>query len=162
VLIAFAYNDLMRRIVHAMKFKGRMDIAPVLGRAAVGMLIPVLGRMNVSAVVPIPRHPVRIRDRGFDQNLGVAHGVSTQIGCEVRTDLIRRVRNTRPQTRLPDHERLVNLIGAFAPGTPTKPVPSGKVLLVDDVIHTGTTAAGCLEVLAEIDVGDVSVLAACG
>jgi predicted amidophosphoribosyltransferase len=111
--------------------------------------------------VPVPLHPVRIRERGYDQNRMIADSVAAQLNLPVRSDLIRRVRHTTPQSRLPDDRRLTNLAGAFEPARGSSP-PAGTLLLIDDVIHTGATARGCWEALERAGADDVAVLTACG
>ncbi len=162
VFVAFHYNDLARTLIHQMKFYGREDIAQKLGRFAAERLLLDGVEWPVEAIVPIPLHPVRVRERGYDQNLSLAHGIAEITGLPIRTDLIRRTRHTSAQSRLSDKERLVNLLGAFElTSSSTDTVPSG-ILFVDDVIHTGATIAGCIDVLRQSTDFHPFVMVACG
>jgi len=161
VFVAFQYGESTRQLVHQMKFGGRQDIAPVLGREAARKYCEWRSPMLFEAIVPVPLHPTRRRERGYNQNLAIAEGIAAELGLPLRNDLICRTRNTPPQSRLSDGERMKNLLGAFAPVRKVKAVPTA-VLLIDDVIHTGQTVTGCREALLAAGVKRVSVLAACG
>jgi ComF family protein len=125
------------------------------------VLQEILPPASAKAVVPVPLHPVRVRERGYDQNQILAQGIAEVLDLPVRSDLIVRVNNTRPQSRLSDKERRINLVKAFRIADHPGAAPQ-SVLLVDDVIHTGSTLLGCKEGLLAAGVGRVTLLAACG
>lgn len=162
LFVAYHYSDAARELVHRMKFYGREDIALGLGEAAANRMIAREPAPPVEAIVPVPLHPVRVRERGYDQDLTLAKGAARVLGLPVRSDLIRRVRNTPAQSRLSDAARRLNLRGAFAPNQHRRQSVPKAVLLVDDVIHTGSTVRECIASLLEMGVGDLFVLAACG
>ncbi len=162
IFVAFRYNELARILVHQMKFYGREDIAIKLGRYAAEHLLLGGADWPVKAIIPVPLHPVRIRERGYNQNLALAHGVAEVTGLPIRTDLLKRVRHTSAQSRLSDKERLVNLRDAFEPMlSPSESIPS-SFLIVDDVVHTGSTIIGCIEALKRHGQSVAYVIAACG
>jgi len=162
IFITFAYNDITRMLVHQMKFRGRSDIAARLGRTVADCLYRILLNLNIATVIPVPLHPVRVRERGYNQNIIIAENFAERLKLPVRADLIRRVRNTPPQSRLSDAERKVNLIGAFAPVLSNRPNPMGMVVLIDDVFHTGSTLRGCLEALEKCGIKEVIAVTAFG
>ena len=162
VMVAFAYDEVTRELVHQMKFQGRVDIAEEIGAQTAKRIQGELDGSMISCVVPVPLHPVRLRERGFDQNLVIAREIAAGLSLPLRADLIRRTRNRPPQSRLSNIERLSNLQDAFAPVVSSpKPVPEAA-LLVDDVIHTGATAAGCMEALKRAGIKQTMVVAAFG
>lgn len=161
LFVAFHYNDDTQRLVHQMKFAGREDIAPKLGQEAARRFRQWITPVLYEAIVPVPLHPTRRRERGYDQNLAIAKGVSAELNIPLRNDLIIRVRNTPPQSRLSDSERLQNLRGAFVPMPTLRNAPVA-VLLIDDVIHTGQTILGCRDALKAAGVERIGALAACG
>jgi len=117
---------------------------------------------EIDAVVPVPLHPVRLRERGYDQNLLIAKGVAAELSLPIRTDLIRRIRQTPAQSRLSDKERTKNLRNAFTPLPVSLEQVPASVLLVDDVIHTGSTVLESIGALRKHGRMSIYVLAACG
>lgn len=141
VSIIYRYTPLMRTIIHQMKFLGRLDIAERLGHYA-GIIYRKL-RLDIKyeAIVPVPLHPTRIRERGYDQNLAIARAFAKHGGVKVYEDLIIRLKNTKPQSRLSDIERSSNLKDAFSPNHSFQSRLPDSVLLIDDVIHSGSTVS---------------------
>lgn len=107
---------------------------------------------EVDAVVPVPIHPLRRIERGFNQS----EILCSRIPGEIRTDLLRRIRRTRPQAGLDLDRRSRNVRGAFAaePG-----VDGLALLLVDDVTTSGFTAAECARTLLRAGARSVGILA---
>lgn len=162
VIIALSYEDPTRRIIHQMKFYGRPDIAQRLGMEIGSRLRSNLLALGNASIIPVPLHTVRIRERGFDQNLAIASSLADVTGFRLHRNILTRVRHTRPQSQLSNSERLSNLQGAFALRSTDGLDKTIKIILVDDVIHTGATARGCLEQLEKAGITDVVVIAACG
>lgn len=87
-------------------------------------------------LIPMPLHPTRLRDRGFNQAVEIARGVSAQLGIRLETRLCQRTRPTQPQTGLTPQQRRRNLRGVFA----CEENLQGKhVALLDDVMTTGAS-----------------------
>lgn len=107
------------------------------------------GLDQVHAVVPVPIHPTRLCLRGFNQSDLLAESFA-----EVRKDLLRRIRATRPQVGLTIVDRLDNLRGAFA----ARDVVGLTILLLDDVTTSGGTAVECARTLREAGAIDVYLL----
>ena len=162
VIVAFLYNDTTRDLTHQMKFNGRTDIAAELGVRAALRIKDLVVESGIAGVVPVPLHPVRVRERGYDQNLVIARSAAECLDLPLITGLIKRVKNRPPQSRLSNIARLSNLRGAFAPTEANIKAFKDAVLLVDDIIHTGATALGCISALTRTGVRDVRVLAALG
>ncbi|HCA78588.1 MAG TPA: hypothetical protein DEP53_02525, partial [Bacteroidetes bacterium] len=89
------------------------------------------------AVVPVPLHKRKLRERGFNQSLLIARGISGVLGIPVRADLVRRTRWTQTQTALSKEERKQNVEDAFECGETN--LQGLCVIVVDDVITTGAT-----------------------
>ena len=98
-------------------------------------------------LVPVPLHPVRFRERGFNQAETLCRNLSRDTGLIVLTRAVKRIRVTRTQALLSRGERLANMRGAFAPAKMN--LNDKRVVLVDDVLTTGATtnecASACLE-----------------
>jgi ComF family protein len=97
-------------------------------------------------IVPVPLHPRRLRERGFNQSGLLAGEFARRIKAPVSYDALRRKSQTLPQTRLNREERLRNVKGAFEISDAGK-VRGRRILLVDDVFTTGTTLSECARTL---------------
>jgi competence protein ComFC len=146
----FLYRGPIAAAIRGMKFSGWSALAPHLGAA---MAASCDLRADVVTWVPLSRR--RRARRGFDQAEVLAREVGPGLGLPV-CRLLRRVRDTPAQARRGGADRRSALTGAFrATGS-----PPGRVLLVDDVLTTGTTAAACASALREAGATWVALLVA--
>jgi predicted amidophosphoribosyltransferase len=105
-------------------------------------------RSRPDALIPLPLHPRRLRARGYDQALELARPLAQRFGLPLRTDLLTRVRDTAPQSRLDAPARRKNLRRAFAVHrTALARTPLKHVVLIDDVMTTGATLHAAAEAL---------------
>lgn len=108
-------------------------------------------------LIPVPLHPRRLRQRGFNQALEIARRIGGELGVEVSHSLLARIRNTVPQVGLGKIERRRNVNGAFkAP----RPLRHTHVALVDDVVTSGSTINAAARALKRAGAETVSVWAA--
>lgn len=108
-------------------------------------------------LVPVPLHPERERNRGFNQSLLLARRLGRAWHLPVRADVLVRVAPTRPQTELGAGARRANVRGAFALRRPDL-VLGRHVVVVDDILTTGSTATACAVCLREGGAATVGVL----
>ena len=113
VRVLFLYEDPVDRLVTGLKFRGELACGRVLG-TLLARHIGAAGARRPQLLVPMPLHPTRYRERGFNQSQVVASHVASRTGILLDTGLLRRVRNTAPQTTLTAAERRLNCAGAFA------------------------------------------------
>jgi ComF family protein len=153
---AARYGDHARDALHAFKFGGRRALAAPLGDllAEIGASLPL---ESVDVVVPVPLHPRRERERGFNQSWLLARRVATAWRLTARRDVLTRRVATAPQTALGAEARRFNVGGAFRVRRPEL-VAGRHVLLVDDIMTTGATAGACARALREAGAATVGVV----
>ena len=137
------YDGVARKAVHTLKFRSGRHVAPVLG----GLLRDHLRRRPLRAdlVVPAPITRARLRERGYNQAALLAEQIVDLVGGTLVPDLLDKD-DRPPQQTLPAAERQRNLRDAIRCKTPEQ-VRGRRVLLVDDVMTTGSTLSACAEAL---------------
>ena len=143
--------------MHALKFQGKTALARPLGDLMAEVGATMLPVDAVDCLVPVPLHPSREAERGFNQSALLANRVSRRWGVPVEARALRRRRVTLPQTDLDASSRRANVRGAFAVSRPGA-VDGRHVLLVDDVFTTGATVSECARVLLDAGATAVGVL----
>lgn len=133
---------------------------PELARPLAQLLVPALGGVEPDVVVPVPLHPSRLAERGFAQALVLASHARAlaRLQAPLAHDLLVRERATAEQAGLARAARIANVAGAFAV-TEAGRVRGRHILLVDDVVTTGATAAACARVLRRAGARAVTVAA---
>ncbi len=153
---SFYHVDFVRDALHAVKFGAQLHFIRPLSQALVHTARRWDG-LAVDLVLPVPLHPRRLRERGFNQSALLAKFLAKKIGAVMDLNTLKRRSWTVPQTRLTREERLKNVKDAFV-------VPDAwrlkglRVLLVDDVFTTGTTLSECAKVLKENGAREVMAL----
>ena len=149
---------LLATAVHRFKYGGRTELAGPLAALMRDRLAPPFVPAEADLVLPVPLHPRRLRQRGFNQALLLARALFPGNRKSIRADILMRTRDTAHQAGLGRKARRLNVHRAFelrAPGA----VKGLAVLLVDDVLTTGATVRECARVLKKAGAQTVLVLA---
>jgi ComF family protein len=144
----------MARTIARMKYERRPDLSRPLSDLlwrAIERRAKVLG---ACVVVPVPLHPSRLAERGFNQSALLARPVARRLSAPFCPVAVARVRDTPRQAALDRRARLANLSGAFRVRQPER-VRGRDVLLIDDVCTTGATLVACARALREAGVRSV-------
>ena len=160
VQVAALHADPLQSAIHALKYEGRVELAPSLARylRAVTMEAPWPDILSgVDGIVPVPLHKDRLRERGFNQAGLLAAGIAVETDSPVLDKAIVRVHATLSQVGLSREERAVNVLGKFTANTEL--VMGKSLLLVDDVYTTGATMRESAAALREAGAGAVFGLA---
>ncbi|MFO0733057.1 MAG: ComF family protein [Nitrospiraceae bacterium] len=151
----YPYCPPLQEAIALFKFRGKVGLAGALGRLLIEALPPTLVG---DLVIPVPLHPDRLRNREFNQSLLLADRIATHLALPLDYRSLVRIRDTAPQTTLTRTARLQNMRSAFAVPKPSR-ISGKRILLVDDVLTTGTTANACAKVLLKAGAADVTLLA---
>lgn len=148
-----SYDGELRTLIHVFKYGGVRPLAGPLGELLLRALPP--GR-EFDAIVPLPLHWWKRLMRGFNQADLLARELSRRMGIP-RIAAVRRAKRTAVQAGLTHAMRRKNVAGAFAVSNPAA-VAGKRILLVDDVLTTGATAASCAQALRRAGAASVCVV----
>lgn len=126
------------RMVHALKYQHQLAMGRVLGTLLARSVLAQALHQDIDVLMPVPLHPLRHAERGFNQSAEIARWVGRATGLPVRTGVLVRMRNTVAQVGLELAARRTNLRGAFGV---RGEVRDQRIGLVDDVVTTGSTVA---------------------
>lgn len=142
----FLYEGTAKEMVLALKYQGRISLAPFLAHQMAEELLRRPENLPADRILPVPLHPVRLRERTFNQAELLARFLSRELDIPCESDLLIRCRPTRPQPDLTREERIRNVRGAFDLRGKAR-LNGLRILLVDDVLTTGSTARACARLL---------------
>jgi len=141
-----------------MKYKGIREIGTEMGRIYALTLSRSGFTDCIDVIIPVPLHPSKKKKRGFNQSESVSEGIASVTGLKLDTTSLVRVTASATQTKRSRYDRWTNVEGIFKVVDPGK-VQGMHILLVDDVITTGSTIESCANELLKIEGVKVSVVA---
>jgi len=153
---AVVFSGLTLEIIHHYKYQRALWFEPFLAQLLLRSAVPALSAEKPDMVVPVPLHPVKEREREFNQAGRLGGHLAAALGVPLNTKVLQRVSFTITQTALSRKERAANMRGVFA-------VPKGvrlddrRIVLVDDVLTTGATTNACAKVLRAAGAAEVCV-----
>jgi ComF family protein len=146
-----------RTLVHHLKYRGGLAVLSDIGQLMREM--PDLEEfLGGKVLVPVPLHPRKLRERGYNQSEEIANELARLFPCTHAMPLLKRVRDTTTQTRLDRTARLANLKNAFALTETRTLYAALRCVLVDDVFTTGSTLNACARALCGAGCQRVDVL----
>lgn len=149
----FTYQEPVNSLILKLKFNTRLVYARLLADLWLRQYRDCLDRLP-DCIIPIPLHPVRLRERGFNQAVALARPIASALRIPLNVSHCIRTRNTESQTGLSASDRLANVRKAFA----LKSIlPAKRVALLDDVMTTGSTVSALASVLKQSGVEQVDV-----
>ena len=144
------YEGPLGEVVRTLKFRRRRELTKPLAQLLAETLRRQDFTQHIDLIVPVPIHWRRRFGRGFNQSELIAEHLGRFLRLPVTKRNLRRIRHTKPQTKLSRSERLKNPRGAFRVRRPGD-VKGKNVLLVDDVMTTGGTMTECARELRKAD-----------
>jgi ComF family protein len=154
---ALVYEGASRDLIHAFKYRSKTHLSRPLALLTIEMLSEFIQSRQSDLIMPVPLHRKKLASRGFNQAVLLGEILSQRLKIRLDRRNLRRIRWTEPQVNLAAHDRRTNVKGAFSIQDPAL-VYGRRVLLVDDVLTTGSTSEECGKVLKAAGANDVTVV----
>jgi ComF family protein len=148
-LFRFEKGSRYQALLHQLKYRGSDQIGVYLGKL-LGNELKRTVFADCDVLVPVPLHRKKLRKRGYNQSERIAAGVSSILGIPVRSDILYRRVHTLTQTNKGRYDRAVNMEGAFSVSGCFQTTDPLSILLIDDVVTTGSTLEACANALLKI------------
>lgn len=148
----------VQQLIHSLKYHDNREMGFRLGRMAGLAYRQAILSDCPDLLLPVPLHPKRKRQRGYNQSEWIVRGLNSVLKLPIDTTSLRRTKDTDTQIRKLIYERWQNVQDIFAV-VDSKALEGKHVLLIDDVITTGSTIGACAEALLTVPGVRVSVLA---
>lgn len=153
----FAYDDKSSGLIIGFKYSDKIYASDPFARWMVRAGGDMIKESDM--VIPVPLHRMRLFKRRYNQSALLAHSIARLTALEVRTDILLRRKNTKPQAGMTYSQRMTNVTGAFGINSKYKDAIKGKtILLIDDVITTGATIEACTRTMLRAGAKNVNVL----
>ena len=142
---ACLYDSALKELVHLFKYKGKTVLTKIFSKLMIDYMKENPEIADVDLVTVVPLHKERLREREFNQSLLIANPVAKEHSLILKNTL-EKTRKTRYQNELLKSERLKNLKDAFSI-SPRADIKDKKILLIDDIMTTGSTLGECAKTL---------------
>lgn len=152
----FQKGSAFQKLLHELKYRGNKEIGELLGKYAAADLLESPTYNQIDVIIPVPLHPKKQAKRGYNQSEWIGKGLSAVLGKPMDSTSLMRIQESTTQTRKSVYERYENMLGIFRLKEPND--LSGKhILLVDDVLTTGSTLEACILALQKAENVKISV-----
>lgn len=152
-LAAYRYDFPLDKLVQSFKYGHRLALGAYFGQ----QLAALTANLVADVIIPLPLHPQRLRERGFNQALELARPVGTVLKLPIDAAHCSRTRNTPAQANLPWRERVKNIRGAFFCSAD---FTGKRIILVDDVMTSGASLDECARILKLHGAAQITLLVA--
>jgi len=144
----FQKGSSFQKLLHLLKYKGNKEIGEVMGKYAAVDLMDIDDFASVDLIIPVPLHPKKYKSRGYNQSEWIGKGISFILNKPQDTSTLVRVKENPSQTKKSVFERFENTEGIFELNDKIQ-LEGKHILLVDDVLTTGSTLEACVRALLE-------------
>ena len=148
-LLRFEQGGYGQKLIHSLKYHGNKELGFQLGRMA-AIRYQKTGLFDtVDILMPVRLHPKRLKQRGYNQSEWIAQGIQSVTGIPVDTTSVSRIKKTESQTRKQVYERQENVENIFRLNE-ADALKNRHILLIDDVITTGSTLSACADAIQAV------------
>ncbi len=151
LIVTFQFSPLFQKLIHLLKYRRYLTVARYFAQS----LLPLVGS-SYDLVTAVPLNTIRLRERGYNQSALIAEHLAKDCKLPFSATVLKRTRNTPSQTKLNREQRQNNVKDAFEC---VDNLEGTSILLIDDVITTGSTLNACAKVLKESGAGHVTIAA---
>ena len=151
-------GGLAARLIHDFKYGGQLEIGRYLADIYADLLMRSNVAMRYDAILPVPMHWWRLARRGFNQSTEIAGVIATQLQLPILARSLIRKRYTKRQVGMDQEQRKANVQGKFALRSKAA-IQGQRLLLIDDVLTTGSTALACADLLLKNGAASVGISA---
>jgi ComF family protein len=147
----FFYNkgNQYQNLIHSLKYRGQTNIGSFLGAELGQELKNSKYFKNIDYVIPVPLHKKRLKERGYNQSSFIAEGLATSLNTKTDSQNLKRKKYTSTQTKKSKFERWLNMESVFELEN-TQLFENKHILLIDDIITTGSTIESCALALQKV------------
>lgn len=155
----FYYNGILKELVHNFKYKKMTSLGQEFAQLTVDFMKDHDIAKDSDLVLSIPMHPARLFKREINPSHILAKTIAKKLCLDYSASLLKKIKNTAPQSRLSRSERIENLKGSFSlKRNAGSYIKNRDILLVDDLFTTGSTVNECARLLKEASAGHVEVI----
>lgn len=141
----FEFSGLMQEAIYRLKYDGEVNLAPLLGAFMAEKLVEK--GWDIDLIIPVPLHPDRLSERGFNQSYLLSKEIGRECGIDVSDSILKRVVYTKSQVSLSRLERMFNVKNAFHADNGDD-IKNKSILIVDDIMTTGATLNECSKAIS--------------
>lgn len=145
----FSKGGIVQNLMHQIKYQNMPEVAEFVGELFGNQLKEQQRYNQVQWVIPVPLHPKKLKKRGYNQSAWLASGMAKSLGIGLSTEILIRSEYTATQTKKSRFDRWTNVKDIFTLQGPEQ-LADQEVILVDDVVTTGSTLEACVHTLQEI------------
>lgn len=155
-LFYFKKKSNVQHLLHYLKYNGVEELGNELGKIHGNMLSESELFSNINLIIPVPLHPNKEKKRGYNQAQLLANGYAEAMKVELKNKTLTRLTDTSTQTKKSRYQRYENMTGVFA-CVDVDAIREKNILLIDDVITTGSTLEACAQILLDAGCASISI-----
>ncbi|MEJ2544381.1 MAG: ComF family protein [Calditrichaceae bacterium] len=152
LIIRYQFAELFQKLIHQFKYQRILSLAKYFAAA----IAPIIKGDNCDYIVCVPLNAIKEKERGYNQSALIAEEIGNQLNITINNELIGRIKNTPSQTKLNREQRILNMQDAFICEENLK---DKHIIVVDDIITTGSTLNACAKVLKNNGANKVTAVA---